>query len=46
MRCYFTGEECDCGGEMDTECPHEEMEHDDLEGIDEELNARLKWAAS
>lgn len=32
MKCYFTGEECDCGGHMDTECPHDEMSHDELPG--------------
>lgn len=28
MRCYFTGEECDCGGDLETECPHDVMETD------------------
>lgn len=31
MKCYYTGEECDCGGELDTECPHDDMRHDDEE---------------
>lgn len=30
MKCYFTGEECDCGGHLDTECPHDDMQHDDI----------------
>ena len=38
MRCYFTGEECDCGGDMESECPHDDMAHDDVledHGVDE-----------
>lgn len=30
MRCYYTGEECDCGGDMETECPHDDMTFDDV----------------
>lgn len=40
MKCYFTGEECDCGGQLDTDCPHDDMVHDDVledEGFDEYL---------
>lgn len=29
MRCYFTGDECDCGnGDLDDECPHDDMVHE------------------
>lgn len=31
MKCYFTGEECDCGGDTETECPHDDMAHDELD---------------
>lgn len=37
MKCYYTGEDCDCGGDMETECPHDVMVHDDLPGLVEEL---------
>jgi hypothetical protein len=42
MRCYVTGEECDCGGGMDDPCPLDEMtdEHD----VDEEFEM-LRQAA-
>lgn len=29
MRCYFTGEECDCDNDMGNECPHDDMAHDE-----------------
>jgi hypothetical protein len=29
MRCYYTGDECDCGNDLDEHCPHDTMEHED-----------------
>jgi hypothetical protein len=28
MKCYYTGEDCDCGGDLETDCPHDEMPDD------------------
>lgn len=43
MRCYFTGEECDCDGDMDTECPHDAMDQDIFDDPDEfgEVEAKM-----
>lgn len=56
MKCYFTDEDCDCGGDMETECPHEEAQHEFPFDTDEdvllgqreaETSERLdQWASS
>lgn len=35
MKCYITGEDCDCGGDMDDPCPLDDMT--DEHSVDEEF---------